>query len=153
MDREVDKKLVGWLHKECGEQLNVQAGSDVPQEPVLGPEMLNNFVGSTDKGTEHTLSKFADDSKLSCAVDVSEGRDAIQRWACESLMRFIKARCEVLLPSQRRDVKMIKELEHLSFEYRLRDLWLFFLVGRPSGLPEPRGGCRKDGRSALCQGL
>ena len=82
-----------------------------------------------------------------------EGRDAIQRWACESLMRFTKARCEVLLPSQRRDVKMIKELEHLSFEYRLRDLWLFFLVGRPSGLPVPRGGCRKDGRSALCQGL
>ena len=51
----------------------------MPQEPVSGPELLNNFVGSTDKGTEHTLSKFADDTKLSVAADTTEGMNAIQR--------------------------------------------------------------------------
>jgi len=70
---------------------------------VLGPVLFNIFVGNMDSGIKCNLSKFADDTKMCGMVNKLEGSDGnqrdldrLERWACENLTKFKKAKCKVL---------------------------------------------------------
>ncbi|PKU27795.1 rna-directed dna polymerase from mobile element jockey- hypothetical protein [Limosa lapponica baueri] len=77
--------------------------SGVPQGSVPGPILFNVFINDIDSGIECTLSKFADDTNLSGAVDsLRKGmpsRGTWTGWRSEhhvNLLKFNKDRCKVL---------------------------------------------------------
>jgi len=51
--------------------------SGVPQGSILGRVLFSIFMKDIDSGIEHNSSKFAGDTKLSAAVNMPEGQDAI----------------------------------------------------------------------------
>jgi len=78
--------------------------SGVPQVCRLGAIFFSILIHDIDSGIECTLSKFVDDTKLSGAVDILEGRDAIQgdldrpeERVHVNLMMFDKVKCNKAL--------------------------------------------------------
>jgi len=77
--------------------------SGVLRVSILGPVLFNIFINDLNSGIETIFSKFADNTKLSGALNTPEGRDAIHRdldklkmWAHANLLRFSNATCKVL---------------------------------------------------------
>jgi len=113
MDHSLDKELA--LTKDGHSQKVVVNGSVSKWRLVTSSVRQGFVVGSILFKIKYTLSKFAEDAKLSSAVDMLEGKDAIQRdldrlerWAHATI-----AATEVLVVTQPKEMA-------LSWEGRFR---------------------------------
>lgn len=90
-------------------------------------------MNDTDCGIKSSLSKFVDDTKVSSAVDTTEGRDVIKRdlgkfekWAHKNLTRFDKAKCKVLHLGQSNPTHMYGLGEETERNPVQEDLWVLW---------------------------
>ncbi|GAB0186899.1 mitochondrial enolase superfamily member 1 [Grus japonensis] len=104
------------------------------QGSILGPITFNIFINNLNDGTECTLSKFVDDTKLGGVAGTPEGRPVIQRvldrlekLANRNLMKFNKEKCKALHLG-RNDPMHQYTLEADQLESSLTENDLHFLV-------------------------
>lgn len=77
--------------------------SDVAQGPVLGPILFTIFINDLSEGTERTLGRFADDTKLEgvantpedCA-DIEQDLNRLESWVKRNLIKLNNGKCKVL---------------------------------------------------------
>ena len=100
---------------------NYLALSGVLKGSGSGLVLFNIFTNNIDNGIECTLSKLADDIKLTGTTDTVERRYTIQRdldkydmWCQVNLMKFSDTKCKVLCLCQ----------DNPKHEYRLGDEWI-----------------------------
>jgi ribonuclease P/MRP protein subunit RPP40 len=80
-----------------------QVWSGVPQGSVLGPVLFLIFINDLDIRISSNVLKFADDTKVYCAVDtpadgmkLQDDLDTISDWAEKWRMKFNVAKCKVM---------------------------------------------------------
>ncbi|KAJ7413273.1 hypothetical protein WISP_91909 [Willisornis vidua] len=99
-------------------------------------DLFNVFINSLDKGIKATLPKFTDDTKLGRSVDLLEDRKALKKdmekvdWWTEGkrFNNMMQKDVEVLECVQRRSTKLVKGMEHESYEEQLKELVVTYLV-------------------------
>ncbi|PKU41645.1 hypothetical protein llap_8052 [Limosa lapponica baueri] len=108
--------LYNYLKGHCRE-----VGAGLFSQVISDRTRRNGFKLQQDRGIECTLSKFVDATKLSGAIDMPEGRDAIQRdldkleeWAHVNFMKSNKAKCKVLHLGE----------GNTQYQYRLGKGWI-----------------------------
>ncbi|KAJ7399175.1 rna-directed dna polymerase from mobile element jockey-like [Pitangus sulphuratus] len=113
-----------------------------PSKSALGPVLFSVFISDMDSGINCTLSKSADNTKLSGEADTPEGWYAIQRdleklktWTHGDLMRFNKANCKVC-DMGRREEKLPEAWEDMA---TLEKDYKAVGVDTVEGKPEEKG--------------
>ncbi|KAJ7408729.1 rna-directed dna polymerase from mobile element jockey-like [Willisornis vidua] len=88
----MDKELVGWSHPEgSGQWLSVP--TDISDKWCLSRVCTGTSV--MDKGMECTLTKSADHTKLTGAIQ--RDLEKLENWVIGNTLRFNKIKCKVLL--------------------------------------------------------
>lgn len=101
----MEKEVPGWPYpKSYSEWLSVQvetANEGCPSRDRL--ILFNGFINDRDGGSEYTLRKWTDDTKLSDEADVLESRDVtwgdldrLEGWSHMNLIKLNKTKGKVL---------------------------------------------------------